>query len=179
MMSIFKSKSVRNELAIIKVKSADSSVETVTENDVDQKHLDFCYAITPLYTCSRLVGLMPFTIIRSPSGNGLAVKVTGRDLVWFITAILWYTVLALISTKNLRLPQDPNESLTINVGDHMIIISGLLMGSFSIVLDMFNRNRLINMAQKYEIFDKKVSAGIINFLNKIPIKIHWNFHPFT
>lgn len=157
MMNSFISKSARNELAIIKVKSANLSGETEDKNDSVHKNIGFGYAISPLYTYSRLVGLMPFTIARSENGKDFTVNVTVRDWIWFFTAIIWYIVLAAIATKNLKLPQNPNESLTINVGDHLLLIFGLLQGSFSIVMDMFNRNRLIDMTLKYQIFDKKVS----------------------
>lgn len=156
-METLKSISAQNQLSTIVAKSSNSRV-AAAENGVVEQKFDFYYGFRPLYLFSRFVGLMPFTIVRCTNGNILTVNVTTGDWIWFFIAIIWYTVLAIISTKNLRLPQDSNESLAINVGDHVILIAGLLLGSFSIAMDLFNRKRLMDIAQKYEIFDSEVSA---------------------
>lgn len=141
----------------IMVKSSNSSVDAIENDDDDDRKFDFYHAFMPLYTFSRLFGYMPFSIVRSLNGNILTSKVTVLDLIWFFIAIVWYFLLAAIATKNLRLPQDPNESLTINVGDHLLLIVGLLLGIFSIIMDMFNRNKLVKIVQNFNTFDDEVS----------------------
>lgn len=152
-----KSKSPRNQMPTIMVKSSNSSVDAIENDDDDDRKFDFYHAFMPLYTFSRLFGYMPFSIVRSLNGNILTSKVTVLDLIWFFIAIVWYFLLAAIATKNLRLPQDPNESLTINVGDHLLLIVGLLLGIFSIIMDMFNRNKLVKIVQNFNTFDDEVS----------------------
>lgn len=157
-MDTFKSGSPHNQLSKIKVKSSNSRV-VAAENGAVEQDFDFYYGFRPLYLFSRLTGLMPFTIVQGANGTILSVQVSVFDWIWFFTAITTNTALAIISTKNLRLPQDHNESLAINVGDHLILIVGLILGSFSIAMDMFNRRKLTELAQKYEIFDNEVSVS--------------------
>lgn len=152
-----KSKSPRNQMPTIMVKSSNSSVDAIENDDDDDRKFDFYHAFMPLYTFSRLFGYMPFSIVRSLNGNILTSKVTVLDLIWFFITIVWYFLLAAIATKNLRLPQDPNESLTINVGDHLLLIVGLLLGIFSIIMDMFNRNKIVKIVQNFNTFDDEVS----------------------
>lgn len=154
-MDKLKNKSPRNQLPTIMVKSSNSSVDTIENDDYDQK-FDFWRVFHPLYIFSHLFGLMPFSIVRSPSGDTLTAKVTVGCLLWFFIAIMWYFLLGAIATKNLRLPQDPNESLTINVGDHALLIAGLGLGIISIIMDMFNRNKLVKIVQSFNVFDNEV-----------------------
>lgn len=144
------------------LKTSNLTLNKVENNDEEPKN-DFYCVTRPLYFFSRLVGLMPFTLVRCSNRNILIAKVTVRDLIWFFISIAWYCVLAAFASNNLRLPQSSSEkppgseSLTINVGDHLLLIVGLLIGSLSIIMDMFNRNKLANIAQKYDIFDNEVS----------------------
>lgn len=159
MMDNFKSKSPRNQFPTILVKSSNSSVGTIEDDDDNkaQQKLCFYYAFKPIYFFSRFVGLMPFSVVRSLDGNGLSARVTVYDIIWFIISIASGILLAVIDTKNMRLPQSKNESLTINVGDHLLLIVGLSVGTFSICLDMFNRKRIVKIIENFESFDKEVS----------------------
>lgn len=114
-MDTLRSKSSGNQLSKIIVKSVESRVNTV-ENDVVEEEFCFHYAFKPLYVVSRLIGLMPFSIVRGANGNILACKVTVFDFIWFFITIIWYFVLAADANKNLRPPPNPNQSLMINLG---------------------------------------------------------------
>lgn len=156
-MNNSKEKSPHNQLAAkINVKSSNSRINSVG-NNCDEKVVSFYRTFKSLYTFSRLVGLMPFSIVLSANGNIITTKVTVHDIIWMVISVAWYIMLAAIAGWSLQLPRGPNESLTINVGDTLLLIVGLCIGVLSILMDMFNRNKLINISQKYEIFDYEVS----------------------
>lgn len=162
MMDKLKNRSPRNQFPTIIVKSSNSSVSAIENDDVDDgcddHTLSFHYSFRPLYFFSRFVGLMPFSVTQSLNGNGLSARVTVYDLIWFILSIVISISLGVIDTTNIRLPQNSNESLTINVGDHLLLIFGLSVGTLSVALDMFNRKRLVNIVESFETFDREVSS---------------------
>lgn len=138
--------------------SSNSNRELVKEKACGQpKDSIYTYSFWPTYLFNRSVGLMPFSIVRSPNGEVLRPKVGMFDIIWFVVAVSWYLLLAFVSYQDLKLPQDPKESFILKLGDHLLLIWGLLHGSLMIIMDMCNRFRLIDIAQKYGTFDKEVN----------------------
>lgn len=137
--------------------SSESNGEFV-KHKVCEQPKDSMYSFWPTYLFNRSVGLLPFSIVRSPNGDVLKPKVGTFDIIWFVAALSWYLLMAFLSYQDLKLPQDPKESFILKLGDHMLLIWGLLHGSLMVIMDMCNRYRLIDIAQKYGAFDKEVTS---------------------
>lgn len=140
----------------INVLSSTSTGDFLKPKSHGQKY-DFVYSLWPTYFFSRAVGLMPFSIVISSNGEIQRARVGVYDLIWFVVSVSWYILLAFISYVDLRLPQSPNESFILKLGDHLLLIYGLFHGAFMILMDMFNRRRIVELAQRCFAFDQEVS----------------------
>lgn len=140
----------------IKVLSSSSSGDFLRLKSHGQKY-DFVYSNWPTYFFSRAVGLMPFSIVLSSNGRIQRARVGMYDLIWFVISVSWYILLAFVSYLDLKLPQNPNESFILKLGDHLLLIYGLCHGAFMILMDMYNRRKIVELAQKCFAFDREVS----------------------
>lgn len=130
------------------------------------KETSFEYSIRPIYYFSRVFGSLPFSVVRGSDGRIQGPRVNTIDLLWFIVSICWYLALAIAVYRNPLLPQGSNASILM-LGDNLMVVLGLTFGAVIIVMDMFNRTKLVAIFKRFSIFDQNVSQ-ILN-LNNIQI----------
>lgn len=118
---------------------------------------NFSYSIRPMYYFSRAFGLFPFTMIYDTNGDVQGAHVTLFDILWFFISIFLYLLMAFYCYMNMDLPQNPNDSYILNLGDYALLIVGLIYGAIIILLDMFNRFGFIDLVKNITTFDKEVS----------------------
>lgn len=112
----------------------------------------------PVYYFSRIFGLMPFSIACDTRRDIQKPQINVLDGVWFVCSMLIYISMAIISYKNMKLPQDTNKSSFILVlGDYLLLYVGLIYGALIILFDMLNRYKLVGILNKYITFDNEVS----------------------
>lgn len=146
-------------------------IQGYVEHKNRQNVHNFVHCVQPVYYVSRFYGLMPFSFKHNAKGEVIGSEIKMFDLVWFIVSIANYLTLAYLCWCTLRIP---NSDLTyvLYFGNHVLLISGLLVGAFSVAFDMFNRHRLVEMTIKFNVFDRKV-------FQKFQHKIHYfNFSRF-
>lgn len=128
---------------------------------VRSKENNIAYSLIPIYILSRTIGLVPFSIIRDSIGRVQEARVSLFDFCWFVISVLLYLVASFFCYQNLcliiKLPQDPNTSIILTIGDHLLIIFGLIYGAIIIAMDMYNRRRLVEILKKITVFDEEVS----------------------
>lgn len=108
----------------------------------------------PIYYFSRCIGLWPFTIAYNSNGSAKVARVQLFDIFWFFISIgLHLTTL-----------YDAYEYLvrgtTYNLKNILFIVTQippLIFVVVGIILDMFYRNNLVSILNKFNIFDKAVS----------------------
>lgn len=152
-MDNLKSKSA-TAVSMIVVKSSKSNS---VESNGRKHNSNVAYSLWPIHFFSRFFGLMPFSIVCA-NGEIREAQVKRFDYIWFIGLFCLYFSLAVNTSIKLKIPQDKNESITLNIGDDLILIAGLLLGSFMTVMGMYNRFKLINIIQQFESFDKEVKV---------------------
>lgn len=118
-------------------------------------NLTNCFVI--IYLFSRAIGLLPFSVVRDSNGRVQRAKVSLLDFIWFAISIGLNLFMAFYCYQTTEVPQDPNESVILIIGDNMLLIVGLLLGAFSILIDMFNRGRLVNIVKRFSAFDDEVN----------------------
>lgn len=120
--------------------------------------LNFFYSFRPIYYFSRIFGFMPFTIVCDSTGTAREPAIRSLDIFWFIVSIFSYLLSAFVSFEFALFPQNPdyNESVILLGADYVIVISGLVFGAFIIVMDIFNRFKLVGILNDMKTFDEEV-----------------------
>lgn len=116
----------------------------------------FEYAFQPIYYFSRIAGLWPFTIVLSSNGSVEKSRVRLFDVLWFFISIFVYLTALFYAYKDIK-DLKSADSITFTLFFMFKIIS-LLFGLCGVVLDMFNRNKLINILKKFAAFDDEVGC---------------------
>lgn len=125
-----------------------------------------------IYYFSRCVGLWPFTITYHPNGSIKGVCVHLFDKFWFLLSISVYlaSLLYYYDRTKTQIHKQKNYLSTLLFATSQMPL--LLFGAVGIVMDILNRHRLVNILQKFIIFDRKVcvcslKVGINKVLNHI------------
>lgn len=116
--------------------SHSAELDQSLKKNIPLKKMTFSYSLRPIYYFSRIFGLLPFTIVYDTNGDVYEARVTCFDILWFIISVCLYLLLALFSYTNIQLPEGPNVSPILVLGDYVLLITGLLYGAIIIVFDM-------------------------------------------
>lgn len=123
------------------------------------KKFDFTYGIWPIYCFSRTVGLWPFSIISSSNGMIQRTQIRAYDAVWFLFSICLFIGAIFISIQQMYLYLRQAQYATlILIGFYTFEIIYLTFGMITIIFDLFNRNKLTGILQKFSNFDNQVSS---------------------
>lgn len=117
----------------------------------------FQHGFQPIYYFSRLIGLWPFTMIYISNGLIKETRINLFDSVWFLISISFYLTALFYACRKF----DSDSSKIFDIWSLVYCIGqilALLFGAVGIALDMFNRNKLINILNKFIIFDNEVSV---------------------
>lgn len=110
-----------------------------------------------IYYLSRCIGQWPFTITYNSNGSIKGSRVHLFDGFWFLLSICLYSAVLFFAYKSLKKWQDQNETYFLSFLIFTINqIPPLLLGVVAIALDMYNRNRLVNILKNFTTFDKEV-----------------------
>lgn len=118
---------------------------------------DFYDFIRPVYIFCRIFGLLPFRINCDSNHNIKSTSVGAYDIAWFLISIsinLTFIYLILPSIK----PSNEFRSSVLYVGGRLILLVGYILATLSIILDLFNRNRITGILMDFYSFDKKVKS---------------------
>lgn len=147
------------------------SIQTVLpKTGILLKNIDFCYNVRPIQFYSRIFGLIPFSIVRGANGEILEPRVKLFDFLWFIVAICFYLWLSVAHVRALETQQNPTHTILL-LGDFILIASGIAFGAVVVVMDMFNRFRIVDILRKFTIFDKRVSKTVIHHTHLVSIAL--------
>lgn len=120
----------------------------------EQKNVQ--HAFQPIYYFSRCAGLWPFTIEYDASGSIKRAPVHSFDCLWFLISICVYLTALFYAYQDLRNQVESGSHIFYTLVFNINNMPPLLFGAVSIVLDMLQRNKLINILNKFAIFDKDV-----------------------
>ena len=133
--------------------------------NMHSKKPNFEYGFRPNYYYSRAIGLWPFTIVHDANETIQNSHVCSIDVVWFLASICLYLISAFYVYGDMIYEEDFEsvKSYTYFIF-HLFLIVTLLSGACGIVLDMFNRRKLVNVLQKFIAFDNEVRFFFISLL---------------
>lgn len=110
-----------------------------------------------IYVIARVFGFLPFSVEYNEKKRINKVHVTILDVLWFIITI---TIYALIISSSAVIHYYNNELLSMSnieiLATILITIEGGVIAIISIVMDMFNRKRVLKIMLKLNEFDDEV-----------------------
>lgn len=131
------------------------SLKNIFKNRSEKLQHDF----QSVYYFSRFIGQWPFTIINKSNKSIKVSRVHLFDKLWFLISICIHLVAIYYIIKYTKLNYHSSDgynfsSLLFNICNFPFI----LFGPVCILLDIFNRNRLVNILNKFIIFDSEVGS---------------------
>lgn len=130
-----------------------------TTNNVSQTKFNFEHIFRPIYYFSRFAGLWPFSIIRNSTGKIQKARCGPCDILWMILVLGFNLTFALDAYIQLRKEQ---QKLVVHIRyivESIFEICSFLFITIGIVLDVINRNRIVDILQKFNKFDHEVSQS--------------------
>lgn len=137
------------------------------------------HGFQPVYYFTRCIGLWPFTNTYNSNGSIKGTRVRLFDWLWFLISICLYLTALFCSYKNVTNASTPRDYFLAYWMYNVAQISSFLFGAVSIILDMFNRNKLVNILRMFTVFDKEVRPFLKN-LSTVQIvcesRVQMSFH---
>lgn len=162
-------KSVSTIPAIKMVRPSPADRFKDLEKKDHSKEPNFVYSFRPVYYFSRMLGLMPFSIICNSKNEAQKPKVRAFDSLWFVVSICLYCLMAFVSYETRKHSRN-SANISSNVlilGDSFHLITGLLFGALLIAMDMCNRNKLVAILRKFTVFDREVINSVACIIPKL------------
>lgn len=143
-------------------------------NALNSKKYNFFHSYRPVYYFARTFGFMPFTIVCDPNGTVHRPVIRWFDIFWFIISICVYLLAAFLSFKNASFSRnsDHAESVILLSADFFLVFSKVTFGVLFIVMDMFNRFKLVGILKNINTFDMEVSH-LMYYIYQ-----HFDFHNY-
>lgn len=116
------------------------------------------YSFSPLFSYSRCFGLSPFSIETNVFGEFQRVKLTCFDVVWFCISIFIHVCLIIKLTTSLINDISRLKGLHVFLlgFDHFLLSYAAIVCITYIVLNLINRNRILDNIHRFDAFDKEV-----------------------
>lgn len=120
-----------------------------------RKSTNFFDCVKLLRFVARCYGLLSFSINYTSNREIKNCELRAFDLIYALTHIIMCLASFVFTLEYFTAPQNI-WGMILLFGMEFLLISAILMAAVSIVLDILNRNRLIEMLQKIQQFDKLV-----------------------
>lgn len=153
----FRSESSAPISVINEVEFSVDDQHQIPQNEFKTKNLNFAHSFRPIYYCSRVFGLTPFSIIYDSDDEVQMPKVGVLDSFWFVVSICLYLIMAYSSYHQMIVNQYQSIPNVLVIGGYMISILSLIFGAVIVGIDMWSRFRLVDVLKKITTFDKEVS----------------------
>lgn len=121
------------------------------------RKFDFEYGFRPVYYFLRFTGLWPFSIIHHSNGKIQRARIGSTDILWLILITCLNLILAFFAIEILMSEQGIQEKRNQFILFSIFKMCSVLFEIFAIVLDIINRNKLVDILRKFNTFDNEVS----------------------
>lgn len=154
-----KSLSVSSSVRI--VRPTVNQPKILGKNENRSQPQNYVNSFRPIYYFSRVAGLMPFSIVWNPKEEYYMTQVRIIDGFWFtLIACVNLLVIYFVHQKNHSALTQYLPYLFTLVGTTNRIISQIF-GAALIVMDMFNRSKMIDILNMFNLIDKEVGNTLV------------------
>lgn len=145
---------------------AQSSLENpfhITTKSASKQNFNSLHSYyRPIYVVSRIFGQLPFSFQFESNGNIHRPVIKMLDALWFLLSMSALICFMYFSFEYFNYGQKSADLFGIRtsfVGTNLIAGTGLILGLLTIVLDMCNRFKLVDIFKKIYSFDQRVSRN--------------------
>lgn len=126
---------------------------------IQMKIMSFGSVFRPLHRLARIWGLAPYSIAADSNGELLNSKIHLYDGLWLLTTVLLYLAFLNYSVDAFNVDRKAlhRETWILILCARLLAIFAFLYGILSIIINMCNRFKLMNMVKMYTRFDEEVS----------------------
>lgn len=121
-----------------------------------QKTTNFFDCVKLIRFVARIYGLLSFSIDYTPNREIENCQLRVFDVFYAVMHIILCLVSSVLTFMYFTTPKNI-WAMVLVFGMEFFLISAILLAAVSIALDILNRNRLIAMLQKINLFDKQVN----------------------
>lgn len=138
--------------------------------------MNFAYSFRPIYYCSRIFGLKPFSIIFDSNGQVQEPRVRICDGLWFVISICSYLSLTYVLYQERMHPGVSSLPSILKIGGNIHMILSHVFSAFIVAMDMFNRSKLVDILKMFNTFDDEVSqyTNLTKILKDIVIQFSFS-----
>lgn len=126
--------------------------------NIQLKKFNFEHVFRPVYYFLRFSGQWSFSIFHDSNGTIQKACIGFSDALWTILLVCAYSAIVFSSYKKLMKGQEIFENRQRFVAENIFQIGSLVSGVFGIVLNVINRNKLVDIFKKFNTFDNEVST---------------------
>lgn len=110
---------------------------------VQVEHGCFSYGFRPIYYFSRVIGLMPYSMVHNKNGEIQEHRIYYRDGLWILTSISLYISVILHVFRDMKLPKDPNSTL------YIFILGNAQLQNFQKKISEIYKINMLNVNREY------------------------------
>lgn len=125
-------------------------------NNARLRKFNFENVFRPVLQFLHIAGLWPFSIKHYSNGKIRRARVGFFDIAWSILILCFDLVIVFSTFKKLKSGRAKDENRIRFVVYNAFKMTFLLFGAFGILLDVINRNKLVDILQKFNTFDNEV-----------------------
>lgn len=116
----------------------------------------------PIFCFSRIIGLMPFSIVCDSNGEVQSCKVKRVDCVWFTISFCTHLTLAFLNYRLMDLSAEHHPqiaNLFLCALNSILTMLSFICCSVFYVMNMCNRHKFFGILQNLGQFDKEVRVN--------------------
>lgn len=119
--------------------------------------LDFAYTFRPIFYCSRLCGIMTFSMNHDSDGEFLKPRVSRQDVLWFMLWLCINSFMVVVFHKYGDFPFTNAVSPSLYFGEKIVGILPTLGGGLFSILNLYNRFKIVETLNTFKVFDLQVN----------------------
>lgn len=146
-----------------KIILVDNLIEpSVTSKKDGTKSMNFGSVFRPFYYLSRIWGLTPYSITENSNGDVRKPKIYIHDSLWFMISICLYSLFFESSLIKFKISKDhlKKETWILILFARLMELFTYAYGISTIILNVCNRFKLIDMIKMYVCFDREVTCAV-------------------
>lgn len=143
---------------------------------------NFSHCFRPIYYFARVAGQMPFTITSCRNGATVAAKFNICDFIWLAISLGIHIYFIHWTFKEFESYKILSADDVLAIFNLTMWIANFFLGIFFMVLDAYNRLKIVEMLNKITMFDQEVceyneQTQFIPFLMPSIFDIPWISNP--
>lgn len=147
----------RKSISVLLELNLAHQFNSISNRNIPLVENDFISSFRPIYISSRVLGLLPFSLILNSNGSIQKSRVKDLDWCWFVLSICVQLVLIWFYLQNLAFWRNHLKEWGIfTVCTDINVVTQLTLQIATINLDLFNQSLHIDILKRFKIFDNKV-----------------------